>query len=466
MFQSAATTVSRQAAIPKWAARRIAILASLTLTVLAAAAALILVQGVDRQLQDVVSTYEVRGQAREVSLSMSEAESSQRAYLLTLDEQYLAPFRQASAAVETQLDHLVALTENEEARSQRVSDLIAEVRRKRAEMEASVTLVSEDRADQAQALMQSGAGMRLMEEVREAIGLFMAEEDQRLLARNAEIQATRIGLTAAIIAALAGAAILAYMLLHRTERQVNALSARQSVLVTANEELESRVNERTAELDLARQHAERERERVETLLRDTNHRIGNSLATVSSLLGLQVMRAKSEEARVALEAARDRVQTIASGHRRLRLGADLETVRMDEFLNDIIEDHGLRSQDLKPEVRIEAEIEPLVVPARDATTIGIIVGELITNALKYAFVDRPVGRVAVRFHRDHEGALLSVEDDGIGMPVEPGDGSGLGSVITAQLARQYGGAVKVEPGPTGGTRVSLNLPDLDTSEPD
>ena len=83
------------------------------------------------------------------------------------------------------------------------------------------------------------------------------------------------------------------------------------------------MRERTLEAEEARRHAERERERVEALLQDTNHRIGNSLATVSSLLGLQLTRTKSDEVRKALEAAQSRVQAIASGHRRLRLGPDL-----------------------------------------------------------------------------------------------------------------------------------------------
>lgn len=69
------------------------------------------------------------------------------------------------------------------------------------------------------------------------------------------------------------------------------------------------MRERTAELEQERSIAERERKRVEVLLQDTNHRIGNSLATVSSLLGLQMRQTQDENARAALVAARDRVQT-------------------------------------------------------------------------------------------------------------------------------------------------------------
>src|SRR5690606_7440274 len=80
------------------------------------------------------------------------------------------------------------------------------------------------------------------------------------------------------------------------------------------------------------------RQRVEALLQDTNHRVGNSLATVSSLLALQVMRSRSDEVRDALEAARLRVHAIASAHRRLRLGDDLESASASEFLTAVIED--------------------------------------------------------------------------------------------------------------------------------
>ena len=156
-------------------------------------------------------------------------------------------------------------------------------------------------------------------EPRVTIRDIVAEEDAKLVERNAQVEMTRQLLVVAILAALAGTAILTYALFTRTQQQVSALARTQNALMMQNEELEAHVRERTAEAEEAREHAERERARVEALLQDTNHRIGNSLATVSSLLGLQLTRSQSDEVRRALEAAQSRVHAIASVHRQKRI---------------------------------------------------------------------------------------------------------------------------------------------------
>jgi two-component sensor histidine kinase len=299
-----------------------------------------------------------------------------------------------------------------------------------------------------------------MDAIRDQLGGFIAEEDGKLLERNAKVDASRLWLVGAIIAALGGAAILTYVLFTRTEQQMIGLARASSELLTLNVELERRVRERTAELEESRQHAERERARVEALLQDTNHRIGNSLATVSSMLGLQVARSRSEEVRSALEAAQSRVQAIASGHRRLRLGDDLETTNAGEFLAAVVEDLE-QTQAEGRNIGFELDAEPIVINARDATTIGIVVGELVVNALKHAFPDGEAGRIWTRLVHEREGASLIVEDDGRGIAPEAlGADAGLGAMIIRQLAGQFGGEPRYEPREGGGTRVIVPMPEL------
>ena len=252
--------------------------------------------------------------------------------------------------------------------------------------------------------------------------------------RNLGVERYRQWLVGTILAALAGSATLAYALFTRTQAQVSALAQTRRLLQLQNEELEVLVRERTAETEEARAHAERERERVETLLQDTNHRIGNSLATVSSLLGLQMSRSKSDEVKHALEAAQNRVHAIASSspaapaRRRPRDRADAA-----EFLEAVLADLQA-TQSGAEGVEFVAQCDPVVIKARDATTIGIIAGELVTNALKHAFPDGK-GHIWVRFARTDGVITLTVEDDGKGLDADggPGDG-GLGSMIIRQLA--------------------------------
>jgi two-component sensor histidine kinase len=302
-----------------------------------------------------------------------------------------------------------------------------------------------------------------MERIRGTLTDFIAEEDAKLIERNARVDASRVWLIATIIAALGGAAVLTYALFTRTERQMVSLARTQSALQSQNVELETRVAARTAELEEARAHAERERARVEALLQETNHRIGNSLATVSSMLGLQVARSASDEVRSALEAAQRRVHSIAAGHRRLRLGDDLETTNAAEFLAAVVEDlHTTQAEGRT--IRFTTDVAPVVIPARDATTIGIIVGELVINALKHAFQDGRSGEIWTRLVRENEGAILIVEDDGKGMdPGQAGPDAGLGATIIEQLAGQFGGKPVYEPRPGGGTRVVVAVPGLQLS---
>ena len=109
----------------------------------------------------------------------------------------------------------------------------------------------------------------------------------------------------------------------------------------------------------------------------------------------------------------------------------------------------------------------MIIKARDATTIGIIIGELVTNALKHAFPENGAGQIWVRFTETDGVTTLTVEDDGKGLMVdgEPGEG-GLGSMIVRQLAQQFGGSPTYAAREGGGTVVTVALPLLTPPEDD
>ncbi|OAM77980.1 hypothetical protein A3840_07435 [Devosia elaeis] len=441
-------------------ARRVAIWVSLGLVCLAALASLLLMQGIGRQISDVVESHAMRTAARELTHALSQAEASQRGFLLTADPQFLERYQQAASGIDSRVEALLALTADDPAQSLRVAGITDDIAGKMAEMERAVELARTERANEAQSLTQTGMGARLMAEVNQTLEDFIAEEDFKLAARNEEMEQTRIGLVVALIAALVAAAILAYALLSRTQRQVSDLARSHRGLLSQNEVLEAQVAERTHEIEAARAHAERERQRVEALLQDTNHRVGNSLATVSSLLALQVMRSRSDEVRDALEAARLRVHAIASAHRRLRLGDDLESASASEFLTAVIEDIAATQTD-GGRIALSSTIEPIDVSARDATTLGILVGELVTNALKHAFPGGRRGAIDVRLFRDEGGTpVLEVRDDGVGMSDPAATDGGLGSLIVRQLAGQFEGEPRYESTTAGGVAIRIALPGL------
>ncbi|HEY0920368.1 sensor histidine kinase [Devosia sp.] len=447
-------------AVRKQSGRLLAIVISLALIVGAAGSALFLVRGVDSQLSDVVKTFEVRRQARELILALVDAETGQRGYLLTLDPQYLGPYRDAVATIDRAYQDLVTMVADTPAQKLLLGLIADQVKQKQVEMANTIALASSGRLPEAMEILRSDTGQTLMEGLRAAIRRFILEEDGRLVERNAEVERTRQLLVVAILAALAGAVTLTYALFTRTQHQVSELARNRTTLLLQKEELEEHVRERTAEAEEARAHAERERARVETLLQDTNHRIGNSLATVSSLLGLQQSRTTSPAVRSALEAAQSRVQAIASAHRRLRLGDDLETTDAAEFLESVVDDLR-QTQPSERQISVETDFDPLVISARDATTLGIVMGELLTNAMKHAFPDDRPGRIWARLKQEGESVRLIVEDDGCGLPpeIDRAEG-GLGSMIIRQLARQFGGEPSFAARPGGGATVTVALPAL------
>lgn len=443
--------------------RRVAIVVSMLLVLAAAAASLFLVRTVDSQLVDIGNTYEVRRQARELMLAVVDAETGQRGYLLTYDPSYLDPYNKAVASIDSTYRELLRLVDANQSQRLRLDKLDPALAAKRAEMARTIELMSAGDVANAMALLRSDEGKSLMDTIRGTLRTFIAEEDARLIERNGQVQGYRQMLVIAILAALGAAAILAYALFTRAQQQVAKLAQRESQLILQNEELEEHIRARTIEVEEARGRAERERARLETLLQDTNHRIGNSLATVSSLLGLQLARSGSDEVKSALEAAQGRVHAIASSHRRLRLGPDLETTDASEFLAAVVDDLATTVPADKP-IAIHQDFSAMVIPARDATTLGIVVSELVTNAVKHAFAPGRAGNIWIRFLKSGEGvAELRVEDDGQGLPEAGPVGTGLGAVIIKQLARQFGGTPDYGPREGGGTQVRVSLPNLGAS---
>ena len=219
------------------------------------------------------------------------------------------------------------------------------------------------------------------------------------------------------------------------------------------------------ERDRAEQESRESRERLEelaakqsVLLREVNHRVANSLQLISSLLELQARRTGDSDARDALRAAAERVEAVSLVHRRLYTSDDVSHVEMDQYLAGLVEElqRSVGAQDASCSIRLRAD--QARVETDKAVAIGLVVNELVTNAAKYAYPSRDGGEVRVDFRKLDGAFTLTVEDDGVGLP--PGDakpqGSGLGTMIVAAMARTARATVETVQGQPG-TRVTLRL---------
>ncbi len=213
-----------------------------------------------------------------------------------------------------------------------------------------------------------------------------------------------------------------------------------------------------AALHRAKEEAEREvrelRDRLEklaaqqaVLLREVNHRVANSLQLISSLIELQGRRAAAPEAREMLQRAAERVEAVSLVHRRLYTSNDVQFVEMDHYLAGLVEELRRATDAGETGHSIELTAEPMRVETDKAVPIGLIVNELVTNALKYAYPTGKGGSIRVALTRTGTDALrLVVEDDGIGLPDQPQTtrGSGLGSTIVSAMAKSVRAAVALD----------------------
>lgn len=176
-----------------------------------------------------------------------------------------------------------------------------------------------------------------------------------------------------------------------------------------------------------------------TLLRELNHRVLNDLQGVTSLLRMGYKR--SGDSRDVLLRAAERIDVVTRVYSRLQAHDLTAAIQLKDFVEGLVNDLRLALAGNKP-VHFSVSVEPATVTLRCATAIGMIVNELVTNAIKYAFDEGQLGQISIKVRREGEVLILTVCDDGKGMKVSHGGvGSGLGIVLVRQLAQQHEGDV-------------------------
>ena len=196
----------------------------------------------------------------------------------------------------------------------------------------------------------------------------------------------------------------------------------------------------------------------ETLLKEIHHRVKNNLQVISSLLRLQADQITDPATRDVFRDSQERVRAIALLHEKLYQSKDLANVDMHDYVGDLTRKLLRTYGSAASHVRIEAHATGVALTMDAAMPCGLIINELVTNALKHAFgeCDRP-GLVTVRVTRAGAAIELSVADNGTGLPagLQLETASSLGLQLVMTLARQLGGSVQFERAP--GTRCTVRF---------
>ena len=189
------------------------------------------------------------------------------------------------------------------------------------------------------------------------------------------------------------------------------------------------------------------------LLQEMQHRVANSLQIIASVLLLKARTVTSEETRLHLRDAHDRVMSVAAVQNLLQ--SSLGSVEIGPYLTKLCASLATSMIAESRPLAITVRADMVTVSSHEAVSLGLIVTELVINALKHAFPDNRAGKVEVVYGAGSPGWSLTVSDNGIGRDkAKTTTRGGLGTVIVDSLAKQLG-AVVVISDEAPGTRVRL-----------
>ncbi len=192
------------------------------------------------------------------------------------------------------------------------------------------------------------------------------------------------------------------------------------------------------------------------ILKEVHHRIKNNMSTMMSMLSLQSNTISDPIATAALRDAKGRIQSMMLLYDKLYRSADFQEVSIKEYLSSLVDDIA-RNFPGGRSIRIEKRLADFQIRAQILFSFGIIINELLTNILKYAFVDRDDGLVTISASVNGDLATIVVEDNGNGLPdtVDFENSTGFGLMLVGMLAKQIGGKISVSR--ENGTKITIQF---------
>ncbi len=227
----------------------------------------------------------------------------------------------------------------------------------------------------------------------------------------------------------------------------------------------SRVEQRLRRSRQALRHEIHERRKAEkqilaalnekqVLLKEIHHRVKNNMQIVCSIFRLQLSQIKDPRAATILRDSQSRISAMALIHKTLYQPKDQSSIYFEEYIQELAS--GIfDSYRVDPErIGLKTDLESVAMDIDTVTPCGLILNELVTNSIKYAFPDDRCGEIAISFRREGKGFVLAVSDNGVGLPanLDIHLATSLGLQLVVNLSeKQLGGRLEVESSIQGAT---------------
>ncbi len=199
----------------------------------------------------------------------------------------------------------------------------------------------------------------------------------------------------------------------------------------------------------------------EVLLQEVHHRVKNNLQVISSLINIQVRNVADSSAIAALMECKTRVEAISLIHEKLYQSDDYAEVPFANYVNELVD--NISEAIGTPMIRISVDVDDFSLNVNKAIPCGLVINELVTNAVRHAFEPDTTGRISVSLRRTTGNQVaLSVSDDGAGMVPDAGRPNSLGLHLVSTLVRQLRGELEITT--DEGTRFTVTFPTTNDSE--
>lgn len=178
------------------------------------------------------------------------------------------------------------------------------------------------------------------------------------------------------------------------------------------------------------------------LIAELHHRVKNNLAIISGLFSLTINDNLHEDAKNVLLESRNRVRSMALIHNRLYKSDSFTDVNFDEYIHELVSEITTSYPSISNAINVKTDINNVILNVNSAIPCGLILNELLTNAYKHAFKDKTEGEIAISFFYQNGQYVMTVKDNGCGLPLDYNKKQSLGITVIEALTEQLDGKSK------------------------